>query len=372
MRYFFSTGEASGELSAVLLAQAIRRFDPQAQFEGIGAQRMRDAGFSLWQDNTGWATMGPLAAIPKIPKLLAAGVQTARHLAAVKPDLVVMVDFGAFHLRLAKMLRTQFAYTAPILDIFPPATWLDREKTARSVSTYTVPLTAFAHQYDFYKRHQLPIVYFGHPLAPHYTQRPARPAPGSDGGCVALLPGSRDGELRYHVPALIGAFRILKARRPLLRGIFGAADDRVEARLRAIVAREGVADLGVVRGLQAAIADADAAWVSSGTAVLETALSGVPSIGLYIITPLLAKHARRVFPSKYVTLPNLVLGREVVPEFLQETATPDNLAQAMETLLRDPAQQYEQFAQLRTALGPDDALERCAKFAVALARAGAM
>jgi len=93
MRYFFSTGEASGELTAVALAEAIARLDPQAQFEGIGSARMRAAGFTIWHDTAGWAALGPLAALPRIPKLLAIGLATAAKIAASKPDLVVLIDF---------------------------------------------------------------------------------------------------------------------------------------------------------------------------------------------------------------------------------------------------------------------------------------
>jgi lipid-A-disaccharide synthase len=370
VRYFFSTGEASGESSALLLARAIRRIDPEAQFEGIGTERMRAEGFSIWRDHTGWASMGPIAAVPRIPKLLAIMWQTALHIASSKPDLVVLVDFGAFNLRLASTLHRRLKYPLPVLDVFPPGTWLDSERKAREVATVSVPLTAFAHQYDFYKSHQLPIVYFGHPLAGEYRLRPPREAPPADGGTVAILPGSRKGELRFHLPALIAAYRELKSRRPRLRAIFGAADARGEQFIRGVVRRERLADADVVRGVQAAVADADGAWVASGTAVLETVLSGVPAIALYIITPILVKHGRSLIRHKYITLPNLVLGREIVPEFLQEEATPQRLAGEMEAVLCDPSQQYDQFAELRAALGPPDALMRCARFAVALAKAG--
>ncbi len=370
MRYFFSSGEASGELSAVLLAQAIRRYDPEAEFEGIGAQAMRDEGFKLWRDHTGWASMGPLAAIPRVPKLLATMWQTAAHISHARPDLAVLVDFGVFNLRLAKELRTRYKYTGPILDVFPPATWLDKEKTAQEVSTYAVPLTAFQHQYDFYKSQRLPIVYFGHPLASQYQTRPPRSAPPTDGGTVALLPGSRSGELRYHVPALIAAFKLLKERRPNLRGILGAANDKNEAFITRAIAREKLQDVSIVRGVPAAVENADAAWVASGTAVLETALLGVPVVALYIIAPVLVRHARRVYSGKHITLPNLVLEREVVPELLQTDATPQNLADAMDLVLLYPSTQYGAFLELRRKLGPPDALDLCAKFCVALAKAG--
>jgi lipid-A-disaccharide synthase len=370
VRYFLSTGEASGELAATVLAQAITRIDPHAQFEGIGAARMREAGFKLWRDNTGWASMGPLAAIPRIPKLLLTMLVTAGHIMRSKPDLVILVDFGAFNLRLAKRLRA-IRYKGAVLDVFPPATWLDRESTAREVAAAAMPLTAFEHQRDFYRSLGLPIAYFGHPLASQYTMRAPREAPPAGDGVVAILPGSRGTELRHHGPALYAAYKELKQRRPQLRGIVGAADESAERALRTAAAREGLRDLEFVRGTHAAIEHADAAWVASGTAVLECALSGVPAVALYIIAPSLVKHARRVYSGRFITIPNLVLNREIIPELLQDAATPDALARAMDAVLADPRRQYDEFTQLRQALGPPDALDKCAAFAVQLARGGA-
>jgi lipid-A-disaccharide synthase len=298
-------------------------------------------------------------------------LDAARHIVQSKPDLVILVDFGAFNIRLAKRLRA-IGYRAPILDVFPPATWLDREKTARDVARVVTPLTAFAHQRDFYRSLGLPIAYFGHPLAGQYPLRPPREAPPSSGGTVALLPGSRGGELRYHIPRLFGAFKALRERRPQLRGVAGAADARAEEQLRAAAQREGIASaVQIVRGTRDAIAQADAAWVASGTAVLECALSGVPAVALYVIAPILVKHARRVYTGRFMTLPNLVLDRAVVPEFQQDDATPENLARAMDAVLSDPLAQYREFEHLHDVLGPPDALEQCAQYAVRLASGAA-
>jgi lipid-A-disaccharide synthase len=367
VRYFFSTGEVSGEAMAVLLADAIARIDPQAEFEGIGARAMRGAGFRLWRDHTGWASMGPAAAIPRIPKLLAAMLGTAFHIRASKPDLVVLVDFGVFNLRLASTLR-RLRYAGPIVDVFPPGTWLDNAEKARRVSEISIPVTAFAHQRDFYRGLGCRIEFFGHPLASRYAMRPLRAAPPRDGGVVAMLPGSRSGELRRHLPVLAAAYRELQRRRPNLRGVFGAADDRGERTTRAAVASEGLSGVEVVRGAAGALRDADGAWVASGTAVLETALCGVPAVALYVIPKALIWYGHRMIKHRFITLPNLVLGREVVPELLQDAATPAGLADALEACMNDPAKQYAEFTELRAALGPSDALERCASFAVELAR----
>ena len=370
MRYFFSTGEASGEAMGLLLAEAIRKHDPDATFEGIGSGRMRAAGFLLWRDHTGWASMGPLAAIPRIPKLLDAMLRTAWHIVSSKPDLVVLVDFGVFNLRLASTLR-RLGYAKPILDVFPPGTWLDNAKKARRVAALTEPVTAFEHQHNFYQSIGARIHYFGHPLASRYRMRSLRRVPQPDGGLIALLPGSRAGEVRRHMPVLADAYRELRRRRPKLRGIAGAADERTEGMIREVLQRADLHDVRIVRGVEAAVAEADVAWVSSGTAVLETALLGVPAIGIYVIPRILIWYGHRMIKHDFVMLPNLILRREVVPELLQDRATPAALADAAETLMADPSVQYAEFERMRDALGSTDALDRCARYAVELARRAA-
>jgi len=353
---------------AILLAEAIRKLDPQAQFEGIGSERMRAAGFGLWRNHRGWASMGPLAAIPRIPKLLDAMLRTAFYIAGSKPDLVVLVDFGVFNLRLANTLVRRLGYARPIMDLFPPGTWLDDPQKARNVTAVAFPVTAFAHQYEFYRSLGCRIEYFGHPLASRYQMRAPKPVPPPDGGLVAMLPGSRSGELRRHLPVLLAAYRTLRQRRPRLRAVVGAADERAHRTIRRYLKREGAGDVAVVAGVASALESADGAWVASGTAVLETALAGVPAVAVYVIPRVLIWYGHRMIRHRFITLPNLVLGREVVPELLQDDATPERLADSLEALMTDPIAQREEFARMREALGPSDALERCARYAVDLAR----
>lgn len=367
MRYFFSSGEASGELTAVALAEAIRQLDPEAQFEGVGSARMRAAGFRIVSDHSGWASMGPIAAIPRIPKLLAIGLRIALHILRAKPDLVVLVDFGAFNIRLAQVLRTM-RYRGAILDLYPPGTWLDDPKRAAAVARVAVPLTAFEHQRDFFRALGLPIAFFGHPLASRYSERPPRDAASREGGTVALLPGSRKSEIAYHAPLLFAAYTLLKKSRPQLHGVVSAANEYLERQLRTLAEQSNLRELVFARGTLNAIKEADAAWVSSGTAVLECALSGVPEVVLYVVSPRIERYAQRLRAGRFVALPNLVLQRGIIPELLQEQATPERLAAEMDALLRDPGSQYAEFKRFRIALGPPDALERCAAFAVALAK----
>jgi lipid-A-disaccharide synthase len=369
-RVFFSTGEASGELLAVELAAAMSVVDGGLTFEGIGGERMRQAGFRLRWDTRGWASLGPIEALEKIPKLLAIMLVTAAELRARPPSLVVLVDFGAFNLRLARQLR-RTGFRGPICYYFPPAAWLDDPRRARMVAGAAVPVTPFAHQRDFYASLGLPIRHFGHPLVSTVAARPARMPPAADAGRIAILPGSRRGELARHGRLLLEAARLLAMRRPRSEFVFGASDDEAEDTLHALSAGAPELRVAIVRGARAALADADAAWIASGTAVLEAALMGVPSVALYVVSRAQERIARRLLTRvrlRYVTVPNLVLGAPLIPELLQDDATQTKLADALATILEHPEEQRARFPELRAALGPPDALERTAAFAVELAR----
>ncbi|HUY84859.1 MAG TPA: hypothetical protein VMU86_09790, partial [Steroidobacteraceae bacterium] len=223
LRVFVSTGEASGELLAADLIGAMRKCGVSIDADGIGSARLEGAGVRLTQRSDGWASMGPLDAVGKIPKLLAAAMRIAVALRAHPRELIVLVDFGAFNLRLARLLR-MLGVPTPILYYFPPAAWLDDAKRARAVAELSDPLTAFAHQRDFYQSLGLPISYMGHPLVSTVTARPARPPAPSEGGVVALLPGSRTGEIARHTPRLLNALALLRERRPAITAVLAAID----------------------------------------------------------------------------------------------------------------------------------------------------
>lgn len=365
MRVFFSTGEPSGEFQAVELAKAMQRLHPEPlQLEGIGSERMRAAGFRVWFETRGWASMGPLEALGKIPRLLVVMLLTAARLRLDPPDAIVMVDFGAFNLRFARQLR-RTGYRGAIVYYIPPGAWLDRARQAQLVAGATSPLTVFAHQRDFYARLGLPIAFFGHPLPELIREREPRPAPPRDGGLVAILPGSRRAEIERHTPALLSAAQALLIERPALRFVFGAADAEARASIEAQLRTFPGLRVQIVTGAQVALHDADAAWIASGTAVLEAALMGVPSVLLYITSEAQARMGRRMYArigGRWIGLPNLVLGRGVIPEFWQEEATGGTLADAMRGILLDPQAQLRELSALRAALGPSNALEHCARF----------
>ena len=160
----------------------------------------------------------------------------------------------------------------------------------------------------------------------------------------------------------------MRERRPAAAFVVSAADAEADATIRrhlALVPLEGVR---IVRGSRAALDGADAAWIASGTAVLEAALREVPCVALYVVSPAQVAIGRRMYSGRFITLPNILLDREVVPELLQDDATPPRLATALEVLLEDPSDQLRGERAVRATLGEPDALQKCAAFAVAAAR----
>ncbi len=366
LRVFVSTGEASGELLAADLLGAMRKCGVSIDADGIGGERLESAGVRLTQRTAGWASMGPIDALAKIPKLLAVGARMALALRAHPRDLIVLVDFGAFNLRLARMIR-MLGTPTPMLYYFPPAAWLDDSKRARAVAELCDPLTAFEHQRDFYQSLGLPISWNGHPLVSTIAARPARPPAPADGGVVALLPGSRSGEIARHTPRLLNALALLRERRPAIRAVLAAVDAAASAAFEELLRLRSPLPVQLVSSAREALAGADAAAVASGTAVLEAALLEVPTVALYVLSEATAKVARRVYHRRFITLPNLVLDEPVVPELLQEDATPQALADALERALTEPAAQLADFRRLRAVLGTPETLDRCAQFALRLA-----
>lgn len=366
MRIFLSTGEASGELLAADLLGAMRARGAVVDAEGIGDARLETAGVRLWHRTRGWASLGPIDALAKIPRLLAIMWATALRLVRRPPDLVVLVDFGAFNVRLAKSLR-HLGSRVPILYYFPPAAWLDNAARARDVAGATEALTAFAHQRDFYRSLGLPIAYVGHPLASTIGARAPRPPAAPDGGTIALLPGSRRGEIDRHTPRLLDALAVMRLKRPNIRATLVAVDDDAQRSFEHLLALRSPQPVTIVRGAREALTDADAAAVASGTAVLEAALVQTPTVALYVLSEAQAKIARRVYKGTYITLPNLIAGAPIIPELLQENATPDKLAAALLLLLDEPRDQLAAFSRVRDQLGSPDALDRCAAFALDVA-----
>jgi lipid-A-disaccharide synthase len=373
---FIVAGEASGDLQASLLVRAMREQAPQLTFAGVGGDRMREAGVDVMLDSVRaeWASMGPLSAYVKIPWLLTVMLGLAQRLRARPPRLLVCLDFGAFNLRLLEWLRFT-GYRVPALYYFPPGAWLDRRAQAEKVCKVATALTPFVRQRDFYRACGLPVEYFGHPLvsAIEPRQPPAR-APVTR---IAVLPGSRRDEVTNMLPVLARAAKSIEEIQQCEFLVVAASEPRAAQIRRTWAENGGPADARIERrDATAVFAEADIAWTASGTAVLEGALRCVPQVAFYRLPPALYAIVKRRLPHIVrgpVTLPNLIAGRNVVPELLQDELTPENLRAVTRDLLENAASAAEQahgYAQVRELLGKPDSLQRIAAFAVSMLAPG--
>jgi lipid-A-disaccharide synthase len=166
---------------------------------------------------------------------------------------------------------------------------------------------------------------------------------------------------------LLDALARVRQTRPDVVAVLVAADDDAQRAIEHFLNFRSPLPVTIVRDARAALRDADAAAIASGTAVLEAALVETPAVALYVMGAPQAKIARRIYKGRFITLPNLVLDEPIVPEFLQEAATPLALADALLALLDDPAAQHDGYGRMRAALGPPDALQRNADWVLAAA-----
>jgi lipid-A-disaccharide synthase len=368
---FIVAGEASGDLQASLLSRAMRALRPDLSIAGVGGDRMRGAGVKVELDSVSaeWASMGPISAYLKIPWLLTVMLRLAERIRARAPRLLVCVDFGAFNLRMLEWLRFT-GYRGAALYYFPPGAWLDSAEQARKVARVADVLTPFAHQRDFYASLGLRAAFAGHPLVEAIAPRPARPR--RESPHIAVLPGSRRDEVAVMLPVLAQAADRARTLLGARCTIVAASDARAQQIATLWPASGGPEDAEIERrDATDAMRDADLAWTASGTAVLEGALCDVPQVAFYKLTDALYRIAQRRVPHIVrgpVTLPNLIAGRRVVPELLQYEFTPERLLEESTSLLDDAgaAAQAAGYREVRTLLGPPDALQRIAAHAVGL------
>jgi lipid-A-disaccharide synthase len=363
-RVFFMAGEVSGDVQAAYLARALQERLPGADLVGLGGPRMAEAGVRVLQDTSGWGVVGYLEAYVRVPVF---AVRLQRVLTLVRrtnPDLLVLVDFPGFNVFVARALSrsVRTAY------YFPPMAYGRRGRRAAALARLPVRvLVTFPFELDAYQREGADVVFVGHPAVdltkPHQSREelcrelgldPHRPL-------IALLPGSRAQEVRTLLPVQLRAYELLRRRRPQLQAAVALASQRL--RPLAAVPLQGAsvpAATGLTHDL---LAHADCALVASGTATLEAALLGTPMVVVYRVSKATEWIARRVATVHWVSLPNLLAGRVVVPELLQEQVRPDRVAEAAWPLLADPeraARMREDLLEVRERLGPPGAVQRAA------------
>jgi lipid-A-disaccharide synthase len=372
-----SCGEPSGDLYAGALVGEILKLAPGTALTGFGGDRLRAAGATLIGGFEGLSVTGLLEVARVLPKTYATYRRLIADAEAHRPDVFVAIDFPDFNFRLARALR---ARGIPVVYYISPQIWAwrrGRMKTMRRIADRV--LVIFPFEEAIYREAGVPVQWVGHPLLeltgsaerresflPRVGLDPARPI-------VALLPGSRRNELRALLPDLTAAAIVIRAKHPDAQFLVARAphlDDQLFEPVRQLE-RTGASAVIVEGQADTVLAAADVALVASGTVTVQAALHGCPMVVVYRLSPLTYTLGRPFVHVDTFAMANLVAGRKVVPELIQDAFTPDAAAAEALRVLDDAAYATRMRAALgevRAKLGTPGASRRAAEAVLAVAR----
>ena len=351
-------GEASGDILGAGLMQALRSHYPEIEFIGVGGPLMEAQGLTSYFPMERLAIMGLVEVLGRLPELLARRKRLISTLKAQQPDVFIGIDAPDFNLNIELQLREAGIKTVHYVS---PSVWAWRQKRVFKIRKgCDLMLTLLPFEAQFYQKHQVPVLFVGHPLADsvamHTDQQSAREQLGLsvDAQIVALLPGSRGGEVAKLGALFVDTARYLLAEKPHLRFIIPAANQARYAQLAAILADIPNLPITILYGQsQAALQACDAVLIASGTATLEAMLFKKPMVVAYKLAPVSHWLLKKMVKSPYISLPNLLAAEMLVPEFIQDAATPEALGEAVLEQLRDGSKQTQRFTELHKSLRCD-------------------
>ncbi len=365
-------GEASGDAHGAGVVRALRQRLPDAVFFGIGGRQMRAEGVEILAEADSLSVVGITEVFAKLPALSHGRARARNAIRIRRPDLLICIDFPDFNLHLAAFAK---ANGVPVLYYISPQIWAWRrgrvKKIGRRVDHVAVILPFEA---TFYKQHGIAASFVGHPLLEHYPEPVSPPAAGRDGASptVGLLPGSRDREVMALMPVMLDAARRIRQRLPGTRFLLSRAPN-VDALLfdRVLHGQDGpLPELTISDGPVRDVFDNCHMLVAaSGTVTLEAAIAGVPMVIIYKVSPVSYWMGRALIRVNHIGLANLIAGRTIVPELIQDQVTPEAVAGAASGLLEHPEDLERMRAallQVRHQLGRSGASGRVADIALGL------
>ncbi|MEO3430069.1 lipid-A-disaccharide synthase [Pelagibius sp. CAU 1746] len=332
---FLIAGEPSGDLLGARLMAALREeTDGRVRFAGIGGEAMTAAGLESRFPIHELAVMGLIEVLPHLFTILKRMRQTVAAVKQLRPDAVVTIDSPSFTLEIAERLKGQ---GIPLIHYVAPQVWAWKAWRAKSVSRYLDHLLALLpFEPPYFEKHGLPTHFVGHPVVESHAGSRYRDT--ARGLCLAVLPGSRRGEVSKLLPVFAEVVRALAAGHPDLRVVIPTVEtvaDMVQAQVQ-----DWPVEVAVVRGAEAkakAFDEATAALAASGTVALELGVAGVPTVVAYRFAGVVGLLPPSLLRVPFVSLVNLIAGREVQPEFLQRRCRAAEILPAVERLLTDPA-----------------------------------
>lgn len=369
MKYYILAGEASGDLHASNLIKEISLVDTQAQFRGFGGDLMEKAGMTVLKHYRDMAFMGLVPVIMNIRTIKKNFEFCEQDLLAFKPDVLILVDYPGFNLRMAKFAKAHGIRTFYYIS---PKIWAWKQKRVYRVKAYVDEMfTILPFESEFYGRFDYKVNYVGNPLLDAIMQKKIEPDYARffaqnnlpDKPVLALLPGSRKGEISVLLPTMLEAASRFPQFQCVIAGAPNMGQEFYEPFMKAHSAP-------ILWGKTYEILiHSRAAIVSSGTATLETAILNVPQVVVYQMTPnWLFKHLKKYFlKTKWVSLVNIILKKEAVTELIQSDFTLENIGRELKKIVEDPqheARMKADYRRMMDLLGSEGASKKAAQLMV--------
>jgi lipid-A-disaccharide synthase len=383
MRIFISTGEVSGDLQGSLLIAALHRQAIAAgltlEIVALGGEKMAQAGATILGNTSGIGSMGLIESLPYVIPTLRVQRQAIAYLEKNPPDLVVLIDYLGPNLGIGTYMRKNLP-DVPVAYYIAPQEWvwsMSFQNTNRIVGFTDKLLAIFPEEARYYQEHGANVSWVGHPLIDRMANAPSRETAREKLGikteelAIALLPASRHQELKYLLPVIFQAAQNIQSKLPNVHFWIPLSLEVFRKPITAAIKEYGLNATIVLGQQQDIFASADFAITKSGTVNLELALLNIPQIVVYRLHAFTAWIARNILKGSipFASPVNLVVMREIVPEFLQEQATPENITQAAMELLLNPKnreQTLENYQQMRDSLGELGVCDRTAKEILAM------
>ncbi|CAL7963983.1 Lipid-A-disaccharide synthase [Gammaproteobacteria bacterium] len=345
-----SVGEASGDMHAANLVQMVKKIAPNTKFYGMGANLMRDAGIDIIVDASELSIVGGLEIILKFSKIRQAFRIMQDALLHNKPDLLILVDYPGFNLRLAKFAKKA---GVKVLYFISPKIWAWNQGRVEIIKKYVDMMAViFPFEVAFYKKFGVPATFVGNPLLkmvkPKLTRDTAKQAFCLDPSCktIGLFPGSRKSEINYLLPIMLAAAKLLKNQNPNLQFLLPQANSITLEDLQPHL-QSGSVEVRIIKDQNYDVIQVcDAIIAASGTATLEIAIMAIPQVIIYKKSWLEYQIARHLIKIPYIGLCNILANKKIVQEFLQYDATPKNIAKEIEKILNDANYREEMVANL--------------------------
>ena len=378
MRIFISTGEVSGDLQGALLITALQN---QAQALGLnldivalGGEKMAAAGATILGDTSGIGSMGIIEALPYFIPTIQVQKRAIAYLQKNPPDIIVLIDYMTPNIGIGSYMNEHFP-DVPVVYYIAPQEWvwsMSLERTKKIVSFTDKLLAIFPEEARYYQEKGAKVNWVGHPLVDKMANAPSRETAREMLGikegeiAIALLPASRSQELKYLLPVIFQAAQNIQSKLPTARFFIPLSLEKFRDKIEKSIQNYGLKATILSGKQQEIFAAVDLAITKSGTANLELALANVPQVVVYSLSPFTAWVARKILKGSipFASPVNLVVMREIVPEFLQEQATVENITQAgMELLLNTEkrGRTLLDYQEMRQCLGDLGVCDRAAK-----------